>query len=49
MFLAMNRAIALHGLKPVIDKSFAFEDARSAYKAMEAAGHFGKIVIDMQS
>lgn len=47
MFLAMNRAIALHGLKPVIDKSFAFEDARSAYKTMEAAGHFGKIVIEM--
>lgn len=47
MFLAMNRAIALNGLKPVIDQTFKFEDAPAAYKAMEAAGHFGKIVIEM--
>jgi NADPH:quinone reductase-like Zn-dependent oxidoreductase len=47
MFLDMNRAIALHGLKPVIDKTFAFADARAAYHAMAAAGHFGKLVIEM--
>ena len=47
MFNDMNRAIALHGLKPVIDKTFAFEDARASYKGMEAAGHFGKLVIEM--
>jgi len=47
MFLDMNRAIALHGLKPIIDKSFAFSDARAAYHAMAAAGHFGKLVIEM--
>ena len=27
----MNQAIATHTLKPVIDETFAFEDARSAY------------------
>ncbi len=47
MFLDMNRAISLHGLKPVIDQSFAFADARAAYHAMAAAGHFGKLVIEM--
>ncbi|MCP5083557.1 MAG: NAD(P)-dependent alcohol dehydrogenase [Alphaproteobacteria bacterium] len=45
MFADMNRAIAAHGLKPVIHETFAFEEAKSAYHAMEAAGHFGKLVV----
>jgi NADPH:quinone reductase-like Zn-dependent oxidoreductase len=45
MFTDMNRAIAAHGMNPVIDRTFAFEDARAAYHAMQAAGHFGKLVI----
>jgi len=45
MFLEMNRALALHAIKPVIDRTVPFADAKAAYKAMEAAGHFGKIVI----
>lgn len=45
MFTEMNAALALHRIEPVIDRSFAFDDAKSAYHAMEAAGHFGKIVI----
>lgn len=45
MFADMNRAISAHGLKPVIDQSFSFEDARTAYHTMRAAGHFGKLVI----
>ncbi len=47
MFLAMNRAIALHGMKPVIDHTFAFTDAPTAYRAMEEASHFGKLVIEV--
>ena len=47
MFAEMNTAIAAHGLHPVIDQSFAFEDARAAYHAMRAAGHFGKLVITL--
>jgi NADPH:quinone reductase-like Zn-dependent oxidoreductase len=47
MFDDMNRAIGLHEMKPVIDQEFAFEDARAAYHAMRAAGHFGKIVINV--
>jgi NADPH:quinone reductase-like Zn-dependent oxidoreductase len=47
MFDDMNRAIALHHLKPVIDHAFAFGDARAAYHAMAGAGHFGKLVIEV--
>jgi NADPH:quinone reductase-like Zn-dependent oxidoreductase len=45
MFADMNAAMALHGIEPVIDRTFAFDEARAAFHAMEAAGHFGKIVI----
>ena len=45
MFRDMNRAIAFAGLKPVIDQTFTFEKAKDAYHTMQAAGHFGKIVI----
>jgi NADPH:quinone reductase-like Zn-dependent oxidoreductase len=47
MFADMNRAIEAHNLKPVIDKTFDFKDARSAYHTMRGAGHFGKLVIRM--
>lgn len=45
MFEDMNRAISNHGLKPIIDTVFAFEDARKAFHYMESGRHFGKIVI----
>lgn len=47
MFEDMNRAIAHHRLKPVIDHSFPFQEARDAYRRMKSAGHFGKIVISL--
>jgi NADPH:quinone reductase-like Zn-dependent oxidoreductase len=43
----MNRAIAASGLRPVIDRTFAFDEAPQAYRAMQAAGHFGKLVIEI--
>ena len=45
MFEAMNRAIALHRLHPVIDRVFPFEEAAEALRHMERGAHFGKIVI----
>ena len=45
MFEAMNRAIAASGLKPVIDKVFAFGEAPAAYRHLQSAQHFGKVVI----
>lgn len=45
MFEDMNRAIEAHQIHPVVDKTFAFEDARQAYREMREANHFGKLVI----
>lgn len=45
MFEAMNRAIAQARLKPVIDRQFAFGEARAAYDYLASRAHFGKIVI----
>jgi NADPH:quinone reductase-like Zn-dependent oxidoreductase len=46
-FEAMNRAIVLHGLRPVIDRVFPFEDARAAFDHMAAGDHFGKICLKL--
>lgn len=45
MFEAMNRAVALHALRPVIDRVFGFGEVREALRHMESAAHFGKIVV----
>lgn len=45
MFESMNRAIALHKLRPVVDRVFPFEQAVDAYKHLESGAHFGKVVI----
>jgi NADPH:quinone reductase-like Zn-dependent oxidoreductase len=45
MFEAMNRAIAAHTMRPVIDKVFPFKEALAAYRHLEGASHFGKVVI----
>ncbi len=45
MFEAMNRAIALHKLRPVVDRVFPFTEAREALRHMESAAHFGKICL----
>jgi NADPH:quinone reductase-like Zn-dependent oxidoreductase len=45
MFEAMNRAITAHAMRPVIDKVFPFLDAKAAYRHLESASHFGKVVI----
>ncbi|HVG07187.1 MAG TPA: NAD(P)-dependent alcohol dehydrogenase [Thermoanaerobaculia bacterium] len=44
-FEAMNRAIAVHGLRPAVDQVFALEESRAAFELMEAGGHFGKICV----
>ena len=45
MFEAMNRAIALHQMHPVIDRVFPFADTPAAFTYIDSAAHFGKIVI----
>jgi NADPH:quinone reductase-like Zn-dependent oxidoreductase len=44
-FEAMNRAIALHRLRPVIDRTFPFAQGKAAYRHFEGRGHLGKVVI----
>lgn len=44
-FEAMNRAIAQHEMRPVIDRSVPFEEAPAAFELMVAGGHFGKICV----
>jgi NADPH:quinone reductase-like Zn-dependent oxidoreductase len=48
MFASMNRAIALGGLRPVIDRVFPFAKAPEAYRYMKSAGRFGKIVVSQE-
>lgn len=43
--LDFNRAVAATGLKPVIDRVFAFDEAREAFAHLESGAHFGKVVI----
>lgn len=45
MFEEMNRAIEANHLKPVIDRTFGFEEAADALRYMESGSHFGKIVV----
>ena len=46
-FEAMNRAIAASRLKPIVDKVFSFDDAPAAYRYLQSAQHFGKVVISV--
>lgn len=44
-FEDMTRALGQGGVKPVIDRVFAFDEAREAFEHMAAGAHFGKIVV----
>jgi NADPH:quinone reductase-like Zn-dependent oxidoreductase len=46
-FEAMLRAIARHGINPVISHRFGFEEARQAFACMADNAHVGKIVVEM--
>lgn len=45
MFAAMNRAIEAAKLRPVIDRTFGFDEAVDAYRHLKSGAHFGKVVI----
>ena len=45
MFEAMNAAVALHQIRPVIDRVFDFGEARDAYNHLKGQTHVGKVVI----
>jgi NADPH:quinone reductase-like Zn-dependent oxidoreductase len=45
MFENMNRAIEIHRMRPIVDRVFSFEEARSAFEYLGSGKHFGKICI----
>ena len=42
----MVAAIEISGIKPIIDKSFAFDELADAFRYQETGQHFGKIVLE---
>lgn len=47
MFAEMNAAIDLHGLEPLVDEVFPFEQADAAYRHLASQTHVGKVVISV--
>ena len=45
MFERMNRFIEFHGIRPVIDKTFAWTEIKGALRYMESQQHFGKVCL----
>lgn len=45
MFEDMNAKISSSGMRPVIDRTFEFDEAKEALMYMAASSHFGKIVV----
>jgi NADPH:quinone reductase-like Zn-dependent oxidoreductase len=46
-FEAMNRALAHHRLRPVVDRVFALGQARDAFEHLASGRHFGKVCVAM--
>ena len=47
MFAAMNRSLAHSGIKPVVDKVFAFDQLAEALGELGSGKHFGKLVLSI--
>jgi len=45
MFEAMNKAIAFHAMRPVVDRVFGFSELRDALTYLREARHFGKVCL----
>jgi NADPH:quinone reductase-like Zn-dependent oxidoreductase len=45
MFEAMNKAIAFHAMRPVVDRVFGFSELREALNHLREARHFGKVCL----
>lgn len=45
MFEEMNAFIEQNNIKPVIEKTFTFDEIKDALKYLESGAHFGKIVV----
>ena len=47
MFESMNRAIERGGVRPVIDRVFAFDEAIAAVRYLAGRTHFGKVCVQL--
>ncbi len=47
MFQELVQALEQHQIKPMINKVFPFEEARSAYEYIVQGRHMGKIVVSV--
>jgi NADPH:quinone reductase-like Zn-dependent oxidoreductase len=47
MFEDLNRFVSVTEIHPVVDRVFPFSQTRDAYTHLERAGHFGKVVIEV--
>jgi len=48
-FQRMNEVVERHEIRPVIDRTFGFDEAPDAFRHMASGRHFGKICISMSS
>lgn len=46
-FEAMNRAITVNGLEPVVDQTFPLAEAAAAFRHMQKGAHFGKVGVTL--
>ena len=49
MLDSLARFTELHGLRPVVDRVFGFDDAPAAYRHLESGRAFGKIVVRLDA
>jgi NADPH:quinone reductase-like Zn-dependent oxidoreductase len=45
MFEDMLKAMTVGQIRPLVDKTFAFQDARKAYETAMAGDFIGKVVV----
>jgi len=45
----LSRFVAASGIRPVVDRVFAFDQAAKAYQYLQSGSHFGKVVIRVGS
>ena len=47
MFADLNRCLAANEIRPVIDRTFDFDEAVDAYHHLQSGSHFGKVVVSI--
>ena len=48
-FTSLNRFLEKEKFRPIIDRTFAYDETGAAFDYLKAAQHFGKIVIELRT